>query len=137
MIQFEVEFLASQDLRPRSSNLYFTSERLRLVQSQLTMLGNTNLNLDPERWYASIEGAFTAYGLDCDVPRIKQVQEQWMNFLPDEMKDHLLDLEQTNKRIASEITTTGIVHSYLSSFRVVYCDAFSRARRVADCCSLG
>ncbi len=131
-ISFEVDILSDQVLRPRSGNLYFTSERLRLVQNQLTMLLNEGLSLDQEHLYASIEGAFTAYGLDRHTPRTRNMPEQWMNFLPDDLKDHLLDLEQSHQRIVSQFTQTSIVHPDHSSFRVVYRDAFARARRIAE-----
>jgi hypothetical protein len=55
-----------------------------------------------------------------------------MNFLPDEMKDHLIDLEQTHQRIAQQVTQTGVAHADHASFRTVYQNAFSRARRVAE-----
>jgi hypothetical protein len=96
------------------------------------MLNNDGLSLDFNHLYASIEGAFQAYGLVRDIPRCRQVSQQWMNFLPDELKDHLMDLEQTHQRLVLQITQTGVVPSDHSSFRIIYQNAFSRARRIAE-----
>ncbi len=131
-IAAEVKILADSNLIPRQANLFFPSERLRFVQLQLEMLNADGLTLDLNQLYSSMEGAFLAYGLVRDVPRCRQVTQQWMNFLPDEMKDHLMDLEQTHQRIVHQVTQTGVAHADHSSFRMVYQVAFSRARRVAE-----
>jgi hypothetical protein len=131
-ILIRINILSNLTLIPRQPNLYFPSERLRFVQVQLEMFNNDGLSLNLNHLYASIEGAFQAYGLVRDIPRCRQVSQQWMNFLPDELKDHLMDLEQTHQRIVQQFTQTGVVHPDHSSFRVTYQAAFSRARRVAE-----
>jgi hypothetical protein len=131
-ISLEANILSDSSLIPRQANLFFPSERLRFVQLQLEMLNADGLSLDLNHLYSSMEGAFLAYGLVRDFPRCRQVSQQWMNFLPDEMKEHLWDLEQTHQRIAQQVTQTGVAHPDHSSFRIVYRDAFSRARRVAE-----
>ncbi len=114
--------------------MFFPPDAMRMVSAQLVMLSNSlsSVHLDVEVLFTNILGSFQFYGNKRSVPRVRLNMEAWMNFLPDDLKETLADMAQTQRRIGGLISQNRISEVDLSNFRQQYKNTLTRARGVAE-----
>ncbi len=133
-IRLSLPMPQASNLDPRPPNLIFTPDSLRLVQAQMTLLGNdlTLAHWNINQLYNQILGCFLIYGSHRNRVLSGPLSEQWTSFLSEEEKEILRDLDRSNQRLAELVQINAASDYDITAFRRQRAQTLSEAKKRAE-----